>query len=93
MNVQEQIIAATTSAKTATAVAAVTTTTGVSTWLSWIPDEVGKLATVCGAVLSVVLIRVHLTSLEKLRTEIAIMRTKEDERLSRNGRRSYDHKT
>ncbi len=91
MSIQEQAISVATSAKVATAVAAATTGTGVSAWLAWIPDDVGKLATVVGIVLSLVLIRVHLVALEKLRTEIAIMRVKEAERTDESGRRRSDH--
>ena len=91
MSAHEQILAAAASPKIATAVAAVTTGTGAS-WLWWVPDDVGKLATLVGVVLSVVLIRVHLMTLEKLRTEVAIMRSKEAERLDGSGRRDTDRK-
>lgn len=90
MSVQEQAVAAIANPKLATAVAAATTTTRLSTWLAWIPDDIGKLATLVGIVLSVVLIRAHLASTEKDRTELAIMRAKEAERLAGSGRRDSD---
>lgn len=42
--------------KASSAVAAGTTGTGLATWLEWIPSDIGKLATLIGAVLSLVLI-------------------------------------
>jgi hypothetical protein len=42
--------------KAASAVSVTTTTTGVATWLDWIPNDIGKLATLIGGVLSIVLI-------------------------------------
>lgn len=46
--------------RTAAGVSAVTTATGISSILEWIPDDIGKLATLVGIVLSLVLIFVHL---------------------------------
>ena len=43
-------------AKVSGAVATGTTASGGATWLEWIPGEIGKLATLIGAVLSLVLI-------------------------------------
>lgn len=45
-----------TNPKTATSTSLATTTTGVATWLDWIPNDIGKLATLIGMVLSTVLI-------------------------------------
>lgn len=46
--------------KVAAAVVAGTTGAGLSTYLDWIPTDIGKLATLAGLTLSVVLIYVHL---------------------------------
>jgi hypothetical protein len=46
--------------KTGATVAGGTTATGVGTWFEYIPSDIGKLATVIGLVLSLVLIYVHL---------------------------------
>ena len=48
------------SAKVATSVAATTVTTGLGTVLDLIPNDIGKLATLVGICLSVVLIGTHL---------------------------------
>lgn len=60
--------------KAATTVAVGTTATGLGTVLDIIPDDIGKLATVVGIMLSCVLIYVHLRkgSLEKKKIELEI---------------------
>jgi len=60
--------------KTAVAVATGTTATGVSTWLEYIPDDIGKLATVVGVILSIVLIYSHIKKgrLERRKLELEI---------------------
>ncbi len=45
--------------KTAFAVAGATTATGVGSLLDWIPDDIGKAATLIGIILSLVLIFTH----------------------------------
>jgi len=60
-------------------VAAGTTGAGLTTtWLDWLPDDIGKLATVTGIILSLVLIMVHLNRMRfdtrKARLEIEQMR-------------------
>jgi len=45
--------------KTGATVAAGTTATGLGTLLDWIPDDIGKLATLVGIVLSSILIYAH----------------------------------
>ena len=81
MSVQEQALQAAANPKIAAAVSLVTTSTGVSTWLSWIPDDIGKLATLVGIALSVVLIYTHLrkgrAEYQKLQLEIEILREKQ----------------
>jgi len=37
-------------------VSAATTGTGLADWLNWIPDDIGKLATAVGILLSLVLV-------------------------------------
>lgn len=58
--------------KVAAAVASVTTGTGAGTILDFIPDDIGKLATLVGLVLSVILIRTHLIGLKNVKTESEI---------------------
>lgn len=49
--------------KTAWASATGTTSTGIATLFDWIPNDIGKLGTLVGIVLSVVLICVHVRKL------------------------------
>ncbi len=49
----------TTNFKLAATVAATTVSTGVSTWFDLIPDDIGKLASLAGLVLTVILIVIH----------------------------------
>lgn len=65
--------------KVGAGVAAGTTGSGLmTTWLSFIPDEIGKVATVTGIILSLVLIVVHLQKMRydsrKARLEIEQMK-------------------
>lgn len=48
-----------TDAKTAVATATTTITTGAATSLEWIPQDIGKLATLLGAILTATLIISH----------------------------------
>lgn len=67
-----------TSTKAATVSATATTTSGVATFLEWIPSDIGKLATLIGIVLSSVLIYTHIKKAkrdkERHELEIAILR-------------------
>ena len=45
---------------TSAATATLTTSSGIATALQWIPDDIGKLATLVGLILSAVLIRYHV---------------------------------
>jgi hypothetical protein len=69
----------------ASAVASLTTGTGVGTILDLIPDDIGKLATLVGIVLSTVLIYTHWRKgrieYEKTRLEILLLKQKEAERV------------
>lgn len=60
--------------KTAIVVSAGTAATGVSSWLQWIPNDIGKLATIAGIALSVVLIYSHIKKgvLERKKLELEI---------------------
>jgi hypothetical protein len=62
------------SPKVAAIVSAATTTTGAGTIFDIIPDDIGKLATLVGIILTIILIRVHLLSLEKTKMEVEKMR-------------------
>lgn len=66
--------------KAAHTIAVATVTTGVSTLLDWIPDDVGKLATLLGIVLTTVLIFTHIRrgqcEHEKAQLEIELLRRK-----------------
>ena len=81
------IESATTNTKIAVVTAAGTTAGGGITALQWIPDDIGKLASLAGAGLSLVLIYTHLrrSSVEnkKMELELEILRTKEEERRQR----------
>lgn len=84
MSVRELAQQAATSPKTASAVSALTTGTGFGTIMEWIPDDIGKLATLVGIVLSLVLIRNHWrkgsADNEKLQLEIRALKAQENER-------------
>ena len=80
--------------KIAVTVAMTTITTGLGSLLDIIPDNIGKLGTLAGAILSVLLIYTHLQKRklemasrklvdEKLRIEISILKEKEFERIER----------
>lgn len=61
---------------------------GLGTAMEMIPNDIGKLATLIGCILSVVLIYTHLRKgrieYEKVRLEIIILKEKEAERLEAN---------
>lgn len=76
--------------KIAAGVSAVTTGTGAGTVLEWIPDDIGKLATLIGIALSIILIRVHLVALKKAQFELEVMKAKEDERQEAATRRKAE---
>ena len=50
------LTSATQSIKIAASTSAATMTTGAATWLDWIPTDIGKLASLIGLALSIVLI-------------------------------------
>ncbi len=62
--------------KIAAGVASVTTGTGAGTIFDLIPDDIGKLATLVGIVLSFILIRIHLVSLKKANLELKLLKEK-----------------
>lgn len=77
--------------KVAAVVSAATAWTGFGTVMDWIPDDIGKLATVVGILLSLVLIYTHLRrgriEYAKTQLEIEILKEKEAERLEAAARR------
>jgi len=73
------IMTVATSPKTAATVSAATTGTG-ATFLYWIPNDIGKLATLVGIILSIMLIKLHFTMLKKLNMEMEDMRKEREER-------------
>ena len=76
--IQGSIQEAAQSAKIAAATSATTAGSGMATWLEWIPSDIGKLATLIGLTLSIVLIYTHLKKYkreeEKHKLEIEILR-------------------
>ena len=69
-----------------TVVSTITTGTGVGTVLNWIPSDIGKLASVVGIALSLVLIWLYfkkgLTEIEdrkKIKLEIELLKAKLDD--------------
>lgn len=87
MSAKELIQEGATSLKAAIVVSAGTTGSGVGMILDLIPDGIGKLATLVGVVLSIVLIRVHLANYRKIELEMEITARKEAERLEANRKR------
>lgn len=81
MSVSEGVQQLANNPKIASGVAALTTGTGLGTVLDWIPDEIGKLATLVGIALSVVLIYTHWRKgrieYKKTQLEISILKQKE----------------
>ena len=73
MSVSEQLASLAASPKVAGAVSAATAATGVGTWIDWIPDEIGKLATLVGILLSLLLIYSHSITVRKSRIELRRM--------------------
>lgn len=84
MSVKEQLVQAATNVKVGAATAATTTTTGAATFFDLVPDDIGKLASCFGIVLTSILIVTHLRKgrldYEKTKLEIAIMQERERER-------------
>jgi hypothetical protein len=66
--------------KVATAISAGTISSGLGTFLDLIPSDIGKLATLLGVVLTVILIRSHWLNIKKLSLEMDIMKAKERDR-------------
>lgn len=91
MSVRSAVEQVVSSPKIAGGVSAVTTGSGVGTILDLIPDDIGKLATLIGIILSLVLIYTHWrrgrVEFEKTRLEIAILKEREAERIEAARRR------
>ncbi len=67
--------------KAGASVAGATTGSGLADWLNWIPDDIGKLATVAGILLSAVLIWTHIArcrmEVERHRAKMERLKEKE----------------
>jgi len=77
MSIKENLTQLATDTKTAAAVGSITTSTGVGTILEWIPNDIGKLATLVGVILSAVLIFTHIRKgnieYRKIKLEIKLL--------------------
>jgi uncharacterized membrane protein YfcA len=94
MSVKEGVQQLASDPRIASGVSAITTGTGLGTVLDWIPDDIGKLATLVGIILSIVLIYTHWRKgrieYKKIQLEIRILKEREAERIEaarRNGGR------
>lgn len=94
MSVKEGLQELAGNARIASAVSTATTGTGLGTFLDLIPNEIGKLATLIGIVLSLVLIYTHWRKgrieYKKIQLEILILKEKEAERIEAAHRRQED---
>lgn len=94
MSVTEWLQELASNLKVALTVSATTTTTGLGTALKWIPNDIGKLATLVGIALSLVLIYTHWRKgrieYRKTLLEIQILEEKEAERLENARRRKEE---
>lgn len=79
MSMRESIQEIASNPKVAGSVAGMTAAIGAAmeSAISWIPDDIGKLASLIGVILSVILIRVHLMGLKKVQLELKLMKEKE----------------
>lgn len=68
--------------RVANVVATGTVASGMGTYLSLIPDEIGKLATLVGLLLTLILSYSHWIIIKKNRLELRIAERKEEERLA-----------
>lgn len=91
LNVKEVVQELATNPKAASVVSTLTTSTGIGTLLNLIPNDIGKLATLVGIILSIVLIYTHWRKgrieYKKTQLEINILMEKEAERLDAARRR------
>lgn len=78
MNIKNELIQLTTDVKTGAAVAVTTVGTGASTsYFDLIPSDIGKLASLTGIVLTVILSYTHLLTVKKTNLEIKALKEKE----------------
>lgn len=72
------------SPKTAGTISAATVASGTGTYLDLIPDDIGKLATLIGIILSIVLIYTHLRKshleVKHAKLQMQIMQRREEDR-------------
>jgi len=78
-----------TSLKLNVTIAGGTIAAGVSTALEYIPEDIGKLTSLVGLILSITLILVQWTNYRRGQLELEIMRRKEAERLDKKKARDY----
>jgi len=85
MSAKEGLIELAQNPKIASAVGTATMGTGMGTIFDVIPNDIGKLATLVGIVLSLVLIYTHLrkgrAEYKKIELEILVLKEKEAERI------------
>jgi len=70
------------SPKIAAVASAMTAGTGISTVLDFIPGDIGKLASLVGIGLSIILIRLHMINIQKGKIELEMKRN--ELRMQRN---------
>jgi len=91
MSVKESMQQLVANPKIASGVSAMTTGTVLGTFLALIPDDIGKLATLVGVILSLVLIYTHWRKgrieYQKAQLEILILEEKEAERIEAANKR------
>ena len=88
MSVRELL---TTDPKVAYAVASTTSAAGFGTVLELIPNDIGKLATLVGIVLSIVLIATHARIYKKTGLELRALRDAEAERQEQRNNNPEHH--
>lgn len=80
MSVRETVEQIAHNPKVAGLVGTATTGTGMGTIFDIIPDDIGKLATVVGIILSCILIRTHWTNMKKANLELEMLREEKKKR-------------
>jgi len=81
MGVRDASIEIAQNPKTGALVSTATTGSGLGTLLNLIPNDIGKLATVVGILLSFLLIYANVLRIRRERLELTILRRREDERV------------
>jgi len=84
VDIKQELVTLAQNPKVAASVSIMTTGTGAGTVLDWIPDDIGKLASVFGIILSAILTRMYLLSVKKLKLELEVLEERKRQR-SNNG--------